>query len=209
MIIVIRYCLLLLSVEMRHSVATPLYLLKRALDRLFAALTTRRGTPRLSLLPAAPISVSSDARYTNGFAHPDVDADAHIEAVQQQQQRRQLLAQEPLLSSVSVSVSVSGYGTSTDTDTDTDTTNTAHLQRLAQTPFPTAEPRGWVPLYTMVTFRPDVGYAVARAKAARQQRVLTGLGWGVGAVGAVGLALTAVRVAHRLGLVRESGGGGR
>jgi hypothetical protein len=28
--------------------------------------------------------------------------------------------------------------------------------------------KGWMPLYTMVTFRPDIGYAVAKSKADRQ-----------------------------------------
>ncbi|KAF8921410.1 FAD/NAD-P-binding domain-containing protein [Mucidula mucida] len=39
------------------------------------------------------------------------------------------------------------------------------------------EPRGWVPLYTMVTFRPDISYATAKNKVARQSRVLLILGW--------------------------------
>lgn len=43
------------------------------------------------------------------------------------------------------------------------------LSRIA---FPTANPRGWLPLYTMVTFRPDISYATARRKAARQDIIL-------------------------------------
>jgi kynurenine 3-monooxygenase len=34
--------------------------------------------------------------------------------------------------------------------------------------FPAGRPRGWLPLYTMVTFRPDISYAKARRKAAEQ-----------------------------------------
>lgn len=43
-------------------------------------------------------------------------------------------------------------------------------------PFPTRRPSGWIPLYTMVTFRPDVSYATAKKKAARQSEVLTTVG---------------------------------
>jgi kynurenine 3-monooxygenase len=35
-----------------------------------------------------------------------------------------------------------------------------------------AEPFGWLPLYSMVTFRPRMGYASARRKAQAQMRVL-------------------------------------
>ncbi|KAJ7156064.1 hypothetical protein C8R43DRAFT_423173 [Mycena crocata] len=46
---------------------------------------------------------------------------------------------------------------------------------------------GWLPLYTMVTFRPDVSYATAQRRAERQSRILTGLGWaGTGALGVAG-----------------------
>ena len=38
-------------------------------------------------------------------------------------------------------------------------------------------PRGWVPLYTMVTFRPDISYAAVKQKAEHQSFILTGLGW--------------------------------
>lgn len=48
---------------------------------------------------------------------------------------------------------------------------------LASVPFPAGEPSEWIPLYTMVTFRPDVSYATAQRKARRQARVLTVLGW--------------------------------
>ncbi|KAF9053567.1 FAD/NAD-P-binding domain-containing protein [Hymenopellis radicata] len=63
------------------------------------------------------------------------------------------------------------------------------------------EPRGWVPLYTMVTFRPDISYATAKNKVARQSRVLSILGWtGTMLVGMAGiLALRGLRMAvsHR------------
>jgi len=49
---------------------------------------------------------------------------------------------------------------------------------------------GWVPLYTMVTFRPDVSYATVKQRAERQSRILTGLGWaGTGILGAVGVGV--------------------
>jgi kynurenine 3-monooxygenase len=83
---------------MRHSVTTPSYIAKKALDRFLFSLTSPR-----------PDSVSAMA--------------------------------EP-------------------------------LSRMA---FPTVDPRGWLPLYTMITFRPDISYAVAKRKAARQAIILTAI----------------------------------
>jgi len=42
--------------------------------------------------------------------------------------------------------------------------------------YPSAQLKGWMPLYTMVTFRPDIGYAAAKSKAERQTRTLNALG---------------------------------
>ncbi|KAJ6547472.1 FAD/NAD-binding domain-containing protein [Mycena capillaripes] len=60
---------------------------------------------------------------------------------------------------------------------------------LSRVPF-ASDISGWVPLYTMVTFRPDVSYATAKSRAERQSRILSALGWagtGVLAAAAVGL----------------------
>ncbi|KAJ7172573.1 hypothetical protein C8R46DRAFT_1161974 [Mycena filopes] len=60
---------------------------------------------------------------------------------------------------------------------------------LARVPF-ASDISGWIPLYTMVTFRPDVGYATAKRRAERQSHILTSLGWaGTGVLGAVGLSV--------------------
>lgn len=65
------------------------------------------------------------------------------------------------------------------------------LPTLATSPYPLSKPKGWLPLYTMVTFRPDISYAVVQERAERQSVILTGMGWiGVSAVGAVGTWLT-------------------
>lgn len=57
---------------------------------------------------------------------------------------------------------------------------------LAKRPYFPGKPKGWIPLYTMVTFRPDINYAAARAKAIRQRAILTKTIWiGVAALGAV------------------------
>jgi len=59
---------------------------------------------------------------------------------------------------------------------------------LSRMPFAPGEPSGWLPLYTMITFRPDISYATAREKAARQSRILAGLGWlGTTLLGVVGV----------------------
>ncbi|KAJ7217122.1 FAD/NAD(P)-binding domain-containing protein [Mycena pura] len=46
-------------------------------------------------------------------------------------------------------------------------------------------PSGWIPLYTMVSFRPDISYSAARAKAASQERLMerTGVALGLLVVG--------------------------
>jgi len=59
------------------------------------------------------------------------------------------------------------------------------VSTLSRVPFPPGEPKGWLPLYAMVTFRPDISYATAQRKARRQAKILEGLGWA--SVGAVGL----------------------
>ncbi|KAJ7940726.1 FAD/NAD-binding domain-containing protein [Mycena leptocephala] len=60
---------------------------------------------------------------------------------------------------------------------------------LSRVPF-AADISGWLPLYTMVTFRPDISYATAKQRAERQSRILTGLGWAAtGALGAAGMGV--------------------
>lgn len=48
---------------------------------------------------------------------------------------------------------------------------------LTQQPYPPGKPKGWLPLYTMVTFRPDINYATVKAKALRQSVILTRAIW--------------------------------
>jgi kynurenine 3-monooxygenase len=98
---------------MRHSVTTPLYLFRKALDDFLFSLSSRRDKSLASLIPV--------------------------------------------------------------------------LSRVA---FPPGEPSGWIPLYTMVTFRPDISYATAKRMATQQSRIVTavtgtltaamlGVGWAV------------------------------
>jgi kynurenine 3-monooxygenase len=58
-------------------------------------------------------------------------------------------------------------------------------------------PSGWLALYTMVTFRPDIGYAEVRRKAEWQNRILDRVVWGgvfmSGLVGMVAAGLWAAR----------------
>ena len=48
---------------------------------------------------------------------------------------------------------------------------------LAKVPYPSGNSKGWLPLYTMVTFRPDISYAAVKKKAASQAAVLTWIIW--------------------------------
>lgn len=109
-------------VEMQHSVATPAYLLHRALDNVLAHLT--RGWQ------AAPSTA---------------------------------------------------------------------VQQLSEVPFPSSSPAGWLPLYSMVTFRPDISYSTLKRKAERQEQVVRWVG-GIGTtaallgiIGFAGLKLVAKR----------------
>lgn len=47
---------------------------------------------------------------------------------------------------------------------------------LSQTAFPPGAAKGWLSLYTMVTFRPDISYATAQRKARDQARMITQAG---------------------------------
>ena len=51
--------------------------------------------------------------------------------------------------------------------------------------YPSGQIKGWMPLYTMVTFRPDIGYAAAKKKAEGQVRILNALGISAGIFGVV------------------------
>jgi len=51
------------------------------------------------------------------------------------------------------------------------------LPVLSREAYPQDEPRGWIPLYAMVTFRPDISYAAAKRRATRQNKLLAALGW--------------------------------
>lgn len=80
-------------------------------------------------------------------------------------------------------------------------TYTAGTSLLDDAPFNRVKPRGWLPLYTMVTFRPDIPYSVAREKAEFQARVLSVLGWAIG--GATTAALAAAGTAWWTGVLRR------
>ncbi|KAA1474919.1 FAD/NAD-P-binding domain-containing protein [Dentipellis sp. KUC8613] len=69
---------------------------------------------------------------------------------------------------------------------------------LSTTAFPAREPGGWIPLYTMVTFRPDISYATAKEKAVRQTRALAVAGiFGSVILGATGIGLTWMALCSR------------
>ncbi|KAF5365592.1 hypothetical protein D9758_003230 [Tetrapyrgos nigripes] len=51
-----------------------------------------------------------------------------------------------------------------------------HCGTLSGVEYAEGEPRGWVPLYTMVTFRPDVSYDTVRRTAEWQKRIVEAVG---------------------------------
>jgi len=65
-------------------------------------------------------------------------------------------------------------------------------------PFPTLWPSGWLPLYTMVTFRPDISYATVKRKAAAQNEFLKVAGWVAGGVAMVSLTLRTAAILRRV-----------
>ena len=69
---------------------------------------------------------------------------------------------------------------------------------LSRVAFPSKPPRGWIPLYTMVTFCPDISYATAKKKAERQTQTLKTVGlYGTVVLGAATLGLTWMTLFHR------------
>jgi kynurenine 3-monooxygenase len=70
---------------------------------------------------------------------------------------------------------------------------------LSRAPFPANAARGWLPLYTMVTFRPDINYATAKRRADRQTRILDYCGWLAGATALSASALGIYRLAAIFG----------
>lgn len=62
---------------------------------------------------------------------------------------------------------------------------------LDTVPFPSPNPAGWLPLYTMITFRPDISYATARKKVAKQSAILSFAGClGTAVLGGTALYVT-------------------
>ncbi|KAG8878321.1 kynurenine 3-monooxygenase, mitochondrial precursor [Tulasnella sp. 331] len=73
---------------------------------------------------------------------------------------------------------------------------------LSRVAYPSEGPKGWIPLYTMVTFRPDVSYDMARRRAAWQARCIRIVEWTIaGAVGGLGAWLLVGLTATRRGIL--------
>ena len=68
----------------------------------------------------------------------------------------------------------------------------------SQDPFPTRVPDGWLPLYTMVTFRPDISYASVKYKVERQAQILAYASWISAALTVGTVGITCVKVWWRL-----------
>ncbi|KAI0950543.1 hypothetical protein AcV7_010451 [Taiwanofungus camphoratus] len=78
------------------------------------------------------------------------------------------------------------------------TSSNGLIPLLSREPFPTSTPSGWLPLYTMVTFRPDISYSTAKRVASKQRRILKYIGWVNAAVGAGMISVTCMAVFRRL-----------
>jgi kynurenine 3-monooxygenase len=127
------------STEMRHSVTTPTYLLRHALDFALASISRASGVAQRppTIHSVADAGISLPVRKT---------LDSHSVA------------------------------------------------------YAAPYPKGWLPLYTLVTFRSDVPYSAAKRKSAAQNKVLEillGTGVAVGSVTLLGLmAWRAYRSVH-------------
>lgn len=71
------------------------------------------------------------------------------------------------------------------------------VQPLFKTTFLT-NPRGWLPLYTMVTFRPDISYSTARRKFQQQSRILEIAAWASTGMVVGAACITCATVLRRL-----------
>ena len=69
---------------------------------------------------------------------------------------------------------------------------------LRKDAFPTDRPSGWLPLYTMVTFRPDIGYATAKRESYRQAQILNYATWATTAVTVGTVCITCINLWRRL-----------
>ncbi|KZV71872.1 FAD/NAD-P-binding domain-containing protein [Peniophora sp. CONT] len=70
---------------------------------------------------------------------------------------------------------------------------------LAKVPFSTPQPKGWLPLYTMVTFRPDIGYASVTKKMQQQSQLISNLGYvASGVLGVAGVGIAWLAYIHRV-----------
>jgi len=69
---------------------------------------------------------------------------------------------------------------------------------LSRVPFPQDLPLGWLPQYTMVTFRPDISYSTVQRRAARQSRALQYAAWTTGTLGVGLVGITCITALRRL-----------
>ncbi|KAI0724076.1 FAD/NAD-P-binding domain-containing protein [Fomitopsis betulina] len=74
----------------------------------------------------------------------------------------------------------------------------ALIPLLRRETFSSKSPAGWLPLYTMVTFRPDISYSAAKRKVTRQQRILGCAGWATAVTGVSLAGIAAVSFWRRL-----------
>jgi kynurenine 3-monooxygenase len=69
-------------------------------------------------------------------------------------------------------------------------------------PFRLGEPQGWLALYTMVTFRADIRYAMAKKKALRQGRMLKWCAWlGTAILGLASVGITFLTLSRDPGVL--------
>ncbi|CCM02351.1 uncharacterized protein FIBRA_04446 [Fibroporia radiculosa] len=72
---------------------------------------------------------------------------------------------------------------------------------LSREAFPSSTPSAWLPLYTMVTFRPDISYSTARRIASREHRILEVTGWASALIAVSAVGITTITILRRLGLI--------
>jgi kynurenine 3-monooxygenase len=170
--------------EMRHSVTTPLYRIKKSINTLLSCFSATSIIPPGSS-PLQPTTFSNRTQNQSPNNTPvDLSNSASVHTP---------------IPSLSITPRPPSPTSSSSSRTFVDSPPSSNLNPNITTAPPTTaftgtNPRGWLPLYTMVTFRADIPYSIAKRRAEKQGNVLELVGWSIVVVGlgTLGLGMRAL-----------------